>query len=433
LAFLAFSFVVGTAVMWGPGSWNFGGGNYLVKVGEVTVTPKEFLVELQLEGRRNPDLPKEELKNRVYGKLLFRATLAYLALRDGFFVSEEEIEDFVKRNFVDESGNFSVELFEGYLRALGLTPKEFEAIAEKILLADRYKRAVFATSYANEATVEALVLPFKVQVEGKVYALPLERFLNRTGEVSEEELRRFYERTLDLWREEVKNATERVVVYSTPDSREARRLYSLLKEGKKPPIEPLGVFTEESPPEGGRLREAVEEAFAKRGVVVKKLESGNYAVAVYERSAEGGVLPFEEVKEKLEKLYRLQKAREWVEANRERIVKEVLEGRLPAEVQNATVEGFRLLDPETWALGYDGLLELLKGRKVFSALVGDELWILTVERVSTGGQLKEELVENYRLMARNRDYLIKLQRVVEDFLRNHPDEVKVNQKLLQQI
>ena len=62
LGFLAFSFILGTAIMWGPGSWNFGFGNYLIKVGDITVTPKEFLIELSLERNQNGELPKEVLK-----------------------------------------------------------------------------------------------------------------------------------------------------------------------------------------------------------------------------------------------------------------------------------------------------------------------------------------------------------------------------------
>ncbi len=433
LGFLAFSFIIGTAIMWGPGSWNFGGGNYVLKVGDITITPKEFLVELSLERNKNPDLPKEELKNLVYSRLLFRATLAYMAERDGFFVSKEEIKDFIRRSFTDKDGNFSPEVFENYLKTLGLTAKEFEDMTRKILLADRYKRAVYATSYADDATLGALLFPFKVQFEGRLYSLKVDLFEERVEKPTEEELKKFYETTSQMWREKEVNATERVLLYLTPDPREAKEIYTLLKEGKKPSVEPFKVFKKEELPSKGEYEEVLNEALKRRGVVVRKLPNGNYAVAAYEKTAEGGILPFGKVKEKVLSLYLKRKAAEYALKHKGQIVKEILEGRLPAEVENATFGGFELMQPQTWRLSYDNLLELLKGKRVISTLVGDRLLVFRIEEISFKKDLNREIVESYRLLVRNNDYLYKLQSAVQNFLKTHPEEVKINTELLNRI
>jgi len=429
LGFLAFSFILGTAIMWGPGSWNFGFGNYLIKVGDITVTPKEFLIELSLERNQNGELPKEVLKNRVYSRLLIRSILAYLAEKDGYYVSDKEIEDFIKRSFVDKEGKFDLKLFENYLKNLGLTANEFKEIVKKILLADHYKRAIFSTTYANSLTLEATLLPFNLKVEGTVYKISPLLFENRAPNPSEGELKKLYEEKLPLL-ESGNKTVERVLIFKTDTSEEAAKIYKALKEGKTPKEKPFLVVKAGEPLKEGDLKQVVEEALTKKGIVVKKLPDGSYAVAVYRKEVQK--VPFEKVKPQLVKLYKEQKAFNYLITHRKEVIKQLLNGTLKVKGEQVSLSGFQLIAPEGWALTFDDLLALLKGKKIFTSVVGRELWILKVEKVKMEDNLSEDIYNSYKNLVRNQDYLNKLGKVVENFLRNHPDEIKINRKLLQQ-
>ncbi|HID79366.1 MAG TPA: hypothetical protein EYP42_02400, partial [Aquificales bacterium] len=143
LALLAFSFIFGTAIMWGPGGLNFGFGNYVIKVEDITVTPKEFILELsRLQRIYGEKIPRDRLKTEALNNLLITAIFAYLAEKNGFYVSADEVKDFIIRQFSDENGNFNEKKFKRYLYYLRLTPKEFEQIVKTTLLANKYKSAV---------------------------------------------------------------------------------------------------------------------------------------------------------------------------------------------------------------------------------------------------------------------------------------------------
>jgi len=432
LAFLAFSFILGTAIMWGPGSWNFGFGNYLIQVGDIKITPKEFLVELSLSEQQNSQLPKEILKKKVYSTLLIKAILAYLAEKNGFYVSDKEIEDFIKRNFTDKNGKFSVKLFESYLKALQLTPNEFKDIVKKILLADHYKRAVFATTYANKATLEALLLAFKLQVEGQIYKVSPKLFENLIPAPSEEELQKIYKEKLKNF-ENSNKTVERVLIYEANSSKESAKIYKLLKEGENVNQTPSVVITKGETVKNENLQKLAEETFTKKGITVKKLENGTYVVAVYKKETLKRNIPLDKVKKELEAIYKEQKVEEYLEKHKEEVIQKVLNGTIEVAPQKTTLIGFQLIDPKGWALTYDDLFAILKGKKIFTTKVGNELWILKIEKVSLSNNFNSEVISNYKIYIRNNDYLTKLGKLIDNFMKNNPNLIKINQKLLQQI
>ena len=430
LAFLAFSFILGTAIMWGPGSWNFGFGNYLIKVGDITITPKEFLIELNLLSYKNPNLPKETLKNNAYSILLFRAVLAYLAEKNGYYVSDKEIEDFIKRTFADKNGKFNLKIFENYLNNFGLTPSEYKSIVKKILLADHYKTAVFSTTYANKETVEAILLPFQLQIDGLFYKITPEMFEQLIPNPSEEELRKIYKENLKKFSFE-NGTVEKVFIYKAKTSEEAAKIYNLLKESKKPKGIPFEVF-ERNKTVKEPLRDIVKEAFSKKGLVIKKLPDGSYVIAVYKKENIGKKIPFEKVKDELVKIYKRQKAVQYLRENYSKIVEKVLKGKINVKPQKVELIGFQLLSPEGFGFSYDDLLAILEGKRIFEKFVNNEIWILKIEKYTIVNNIKSNIYTTYQNLVRNQDYTNKLISIVKKFLRENPNEIEVNTRLLKQ-
>ena len=416
--------------MWGPGSWNFGFGNYFIKVGDITITPKEFLIELNLLSYQNPNLSKKILKNRAYSILFIRAVLAYLAERDGYYVSDKEIEDFIKRNFVDKNGKFNLKIFENFLKNFGLTPNEYKSMVKKILLANHYKEVVFSTSYANKETVEAILFPFKLQIKGYFYKIDPSFFEKFIPNPSEKELKMIYKENLNRFSS--KNVIrEEVLVYKTKTSKGAAQIYNLLREGKQPKEKPYKVFKKGESLEG-LLRPIVEEAFNKKGVVVKKLPDGSYVVAVYKKERLSKAIPFEKVKNKLVKIYKRQKAIQYLREHYREIVKQVLEGKINLKPQKVNLTGFQLLSSEGFGLSYDDLMAILNGKKIFEKMVDGEIWILKIDKYEIVKDMNPVIYAYYENLVRNQDYLNKLLTIVKAFWRENPNKISVNTKLLNQ-
>ena len=61
LGLITFSFILGTAIMWGPGGLNLFGTSYIIKVGNVIITPKEYILELN-KLKMEYNLPENKLK-----------------------------------------------------------------------------------------------------------------------------------------------------------------------------------------------------------------------------------------------------------------------------------------------------------------------------------------------------------------------------------
>ena len=422
LALLAFSFVIGTAIMWGPGGLNFGFGNYVLKVGDIAVSPKEFILEINRLKNQYPNLNKEQLKNAALNNLLLTTLFAYLAERDGFFVSKEEIKAFIERQF-SEKGKFNSELFQRYLQMLKMTPKEFEESLRKTLLANKYKTAVYSTSYINDKVFEASVLPFTLKLKVKVGILSYKNFEN-LFKPTEEELKEFYKQVEKNFLEEI---PERVEVYSVKTEEELKELYRKLKEGEKISQKPIEVVGKENLNKTeGAIKELAEKVLRDKTIAVQKTKEG-YLIGVYIPSTKR-VPNFEEVKEKVAEIYKQLKALEYLKKHKGEILKAVKEGKYKPTWKEMEISAYELM--EKFNLTTDDIFSIFAGKRELVAVVPQGLAIIEVLSVSEE-KLQEGIAEYFKLSVRNSDYLRKLQEVVNYVLKHQEVQVEVNRKLLE--
>ena len=422
LALLAFSFVIGTAIMWGPGGLNFGFGNYVLKVGDIAVSPKEFILEMNRLKNQYPNLNKEQLKNAALNNLLLTTLFAYLAERDGFFVSKEEIKAFIERQF-SEKGKFHSELFQRYLQMLKMTPKEFEESLRKTLLANKYKTAVYSTSYVNDKVFEASVLPFTLKLKVKVGILSYKNFEN-LFKPTEEELKEFYKQVEKNFLEEI---PERVEVYSVKTEEELKELYRKLKEGEKVSQKPVEVIGKENLNKTeGEIKKLAEKVLRDKTIAVQKTKEG-YLIGVYIPSTKR-VPKFEEVKEKVAEIYKQLKALEYLKEHKEEILKAVKEGKYKPQWSEMEISAYELM--EKFNLTTDDIFSIFAGKRELVAVIPQGLAIIEVLSVSEE-KLQEGIAEYFKLSVRNSDYLRKLQEVVNYVLKHQEVQVEINRELLQ--
>ncbi len=423
LGFLAFIFILGTAVMFGPGSWNFGLGNYAVKVGDITSTPKEYTLTLaSLRYRYGNQLPESQLKRLALDRLVVQDLLAYLAERDGYYVSKEEITDYIRRSF-SVNGTFQPELLKNFLETHRLTAAEYEDMVKKELLAAKYKSAVFSTSYADDEVVRSVLLPFALKVKAKIFLLPVEAYAgNQT--VSPQEVEGFYKENRERLKQTI---PARVVVYEVKGEKRLKEIYETLKEGKHPqtqpvlevPVDKIGGVKNET------LREFAKSVASAKTVMVKRVENGTFLVGVFYPKTEG-VPPLSEIKPSVEKLLKTQKALSYLQTHREELVKKVLNGKVEATVFEKELSGYELI--KAYGLSPDDLLQILKGKKLFSAVNGNGLVVILVEGYKLDASSLP--VENYQLYVRNADYSKKLQQVIDYVIKHHQVKIEVNKNLL---
>jgi len=420
LAFLAFSFIVGTAIMFGPGSWDLGFGSYAVKVGDVKYTPKEFNLAYANLKRQNPQASDEELKKLAVNQLGITALLAYLAERDGFFVSREEIAAAVRARF-SLNGTFDPRLFEEYLRRVRMTPKEFEDLLRKELLAAKYKRALFSTTYADEAVVETLLLPFSLQLNVTVYTLPLEELASSVS-VNDTEARLFFEQNRERFAVEEPNT---VLIYEVPSKEEVKEIYASVKEGVLPPFKPsYEVGAEEVSGLPAPYGEMAKRAFEKSAIVIKETDKG-FAVAVLKKGTRR-IPSYEEVKEAVGELVKKQKALKLAEENREELKKKILSGEVKVSKEGAVLPAYELTNK--FSMPFDALLEILSGRREFTIVTPDGVKVLIVNSYAFKNEdLPRGEFETY---ARNAQYSDKVRALLESVIRSGEVKIEVNEKLL---
>ena len=426
LALIAFSFIVGTAIMWGPGGLNFGVGNYVVRVGDITVTPKDLILEInRLRNLYGDKLTKEKIKQAALNNLIITALLAYLAERDRFFVSEEEIKEFIKTQF-SVNGTFRPDYFERYLEMLKLSPQEFKRMVETTLLANRYKTAVYSTSYANDLTLEVYLLPFTLQLKVEILKLSSEGFEEKI-KPTEEELKEFYRK---VGRNFAVEEPPRVEVYEAKNPEGAKEIVQKLRKGErlKPSrIIPLGNQTQNIP-EG--LQKLVEKVKNSGNIAVVEGKNDTYLIGVY-RKGERRIPPFGEIKGELERLYKRFKAVEWMHNHLEELAGKVLKGEYKPKVEKGELLAYELM--ERFKLTPEDIFRILAGETVLKVNTPDGIAVIKVLSVEEKANLPEDIVKTYRLQVRNSAYLRKLQEVLNYIYRSGEIKIVVNSALLQRI
>ncbi|RTZ61040.1 MAG: hypothetical protein DSZ31_00945 [Gammaproteobacteria bacterium] len=426
LAVLAFSFILGTAIMWGPGGLNFGFGNYVIKVEDITVTPKEFILELgRLQRSYGEKISRDKLKAEALNNLLITAIFAYLAEKNGFYVSNEEVKDFIVRQFSDKNGKFNEKEFQRYLQYLKLTPKEFEKIVKTTLLANKYKSAVFSTTYVNRETLNAYLFPFTLKIKAQILELNYKQFTSKV-KFDEEELREFYKKIQNNFAIE---EPPKVEIFKVASEGEVKELYNSLTKGKNLKLKPFKVFPISKGEKYGEFKKLVEKVLKNKKVAVEKSKDG-YLIAVY-REGERRIPSFEEVKEQVKLLYEKFKTLEWMEKHKEKLAKEVLDGKYKAQAKELETIGFTLM--QNFGIPVQTLLEVLKGKRYIAVKTGEGLAVIKILSVGEEGNISAEVKDYYRLLVRNSQYLRKLQEVLQEVYRNGGIEVKINNRLVESL
>lgn len=423
LGLLAFAFIIGTAIMWGPGGLNFGGGNFIIKVGDIVVTPKEYLLELnRLQSAYGSKLSKEQIKKEALNNLLITAIFAYLGERDGFYVSKDEIKMFIKKQFSDKQGKFQPTLFEEYLKALKLTPEEFERMIRTTLLANKYKTAVYSTTYANKPTVEVFLLPFTLKLNVEIIKLPYKDFLNRV-KPSNGELKKFYETIKENLAEEMPPSVE-IFFVKTP--KEAKQLVEKIKRGEK--IKPLYTIplkgnTKKLPQNLLNLVKKVEE---NKSIAVIRDKSG-YFIGVY-REGFKKIPSYDEVKDKILEIFKRVKTVEWMHSHIEELAARVLAGKYKGEIERGEVLAFNLM--EEFHLSPEDLFHILGGETILKVPTSDGIAVIRVLSVGWDKNLSPQLEKTYELSVRKGLYLKKLQEVLSYVYKTGKVRIEINQNLV---
>ena len=402
-------FILGTAIMWGPGAFNFLKGNYIVKIGDIIVTPKEYLILLANLKQKYKNLPEEQLKELAKQELMIIALGAYLAKKNGFYVSEEEILNLIRTSFVNSKGEFDEKLLKSYLTHLNISFKEFEEMIRKQLLWQKYKLAVLHLSYANKETVEALILPTEYNATVEIYEITPDILGIKP---TKEEIEKFYQAHK---KELVKTLPARVVIYKLNSKEDVKKLYELIKRKEKVNYPIVGVFNETS--SAGNYTELVERAFRSQSMAIKKLSSNQFLVAVYiePRTVE---LSLEEAKEQIEKLLKKEKFMSIALKNAKEIKKAILEGKyknlLHPKLETDTL--FSIM--KKYKLSFPQILSIIEGKeKIIDILADGRLYILHIIKLQKIQEINENKKLLFQQIAKAEDYNAKLQEILQYYLR----------------
>jgi hypothetical protein len=421
LAFVAFSFILGTAFLWGPGTTNLLGGPFVVKVGNIKITPKEFLLYMSSLQNQKREISKEELKNLTLRTVLINSIFAYLAEKNGFYVSDDEVALAIKNAFKDEKGNFNLKLFENYLKRIGMSPEEYKKFLKKELLAGKYKSAIFTTSYANPEILKTQLLPFILELQAEIYLIP-PSFVENNVKLTEDDIKKYYELHKSKF---VKREPAKVEIYKFTNKGALKRAYELLKEAKKPNTKPIAVFSENQNATGV-YKELLEKTLKSQRPVIKE-QNGNYYLTNYIPEREVA-LPYDKVKSQVEKLLKEQKALEILQKAQDELVKQLLEGKIKLTPQKGNFLAYQLM--ENFNLNYDQILQILKGKDIFKVLTPKGLVVIKVLAVEENKQKMKSTTKLYERLIRNTDYVRKLNEALQyHYKKGLP--IELNQKLLQ--
>jgi peptidyl-prolyl cis-trans isomerase D len=184
LIFLPFAF-------FGVDSYFRGGGvgQAVARVGDYSISQEEFSRALRrrqdelqrmMQGRIDPAmLDNPELRFATLDALIQRRLLLEGALRAGVTVSDERLQDLIGRQqaFQDDSGKFSPERYQQYLRSEGMTPVMFETQLRHDLILGQFTDGYADTTFVPRPVVERLARLSLQQRELSQHVISAEKFL----------------------------------------------------------------------------------------------------------------------------------------------------------------------------------------------------------------------------------------------------------------
>ncbi|HIC09230.1 MAG TPA: hypothetical protein EYO62_04190 [Aquificales bacterium] len=418
LGLITFSFILGTAIMWGPGGLNLFGTSYIIKVDNVIITPKEYILELN-KLKMEYNLPENKLKKEALNNLLILAILVYLSQKDGFYVSKEEIKDFIKKLFLKE-GKFNLSLFQEYLKSSRLSPEFFEKIVKKWLEAAKYKKAVYSLSYTNNLVLETITLPFLIQLKVKLYNLTY-KDINFKITPSEKELKQFYNQLKGKF---YTTLPPRVEIFRAKTQEEAKKIIEQLKLEKD--LKPFKVIPLNSTVENGTINQLIQKVENSKGISIIK-DGSYYLIGVY-KPAERKKTSFNEIKSQLVELYKQFKSVEWLHKNMNNLIPQILKGQYKIQPKTREILGYELL--EKFKLSPEVLLQILNGKKLISIETPNGIVIIKILSFTKTQNIPQDIKQLYSLQIRKSQYLQKLQEVLDFIFKSDKVKILINKQLI---
>ena len=404
--------------MWGPEGLNLFGTSYIIKVGNVIITPKEYILELN-KLRMEYNLPENKLKKEALNNLLILAILVYLSQKDGFYVSEEEIKNFIKKLFF-KKGKFNLSLFQEYLKSSRLSPEFFKKIVKKWLEAAKYKKAVYSLSYTNNLVLETITLPFLIQLKVKLYNLTY-KDINLRITPSEEELKQFYNQLKDKF---YTTLPPHVEIFRAKTQEEAKKIIEQLKLEKD--LKPFKVIPLNSTVENGTINQLIQKVENSKGISIIK-DGSYYLIGVY-KPAERKKTSFNEIKSQLVELYKQFKSVEWLHKNMHNLIPQILKGQYKIQPKTREILGYELL--EKFKLSPEVLLQILNGKKLISLETSNGIVIIKILSFTKTQNIPQDIKQLYSLQIRKSQYLQKLQEVLDFIFKSDKVKILINKQLI---
>lgn len=224
-------FVLLVFVDWGTGRQQGPTGDYAVKVGDRTVSEREFLDELRRTERQLRDLYGTQwdqirgqlnLASQTANQFIERELELAEAHRLGLRVSEEELQEEILSYpaFQREGGGFvGPDLYRRILAANQMTPQLFEEKLTEDILARKLRTLVQEGVYVADEEVEERLRQTRELADFDAIQLRYERFLPEVSVPGEEVESYYQEHQEEFHREE-----QRVVRYLLVDTGRLRRL-----------------------------------------------------------------------------------------------------------------------------------------------------------------------------------------------------------------
>ncbi len=150
---ILFWIIIAVFILWGVGSFTGSDSLYAAAVNGESISPKEVRrTATQLEqfyrqlygDRLTPEVVKTlDFKNRALDQIINGTLLKQEARRLGFSVTDEEVRAAIQgMQGLNVDGRFQREAYFRYLRAIGVTPTEFEAEQRDRLLAEKIEELI---------------------------------------------------------------------------------------------------------------------------------------------------------------------------------------------------------------------------------------------------------------------------------------------------
>jgi len=206
LIFLPFAFFGVDSYFRGSGV-----GQAVARVGDQSISQEEFsralrerqeALQRMMQGRIDPSmLDNPELRYATLDALIQRRLLLEGALRAGVTVSDERLQDIIVRQqaFQDESGKFSLERYQQYLRSEGMTPVMFETRLRQDILLQQFADGYADTTIVPRPVVERLARLSAQKRELAHYVLAPQNFLARV-KLDADAAKQYYDANLNEFR-----------------------------------------------------------------------------------------------------------------------------------------------------------------------------------------------------------------------------------------